>query len=476
MAKRIITLTESDIMRMVRRAVLMERVGRSETVPGVKSAEEAAYHWAKAVRNGMEKRNSEPTKDGVQTTAGELDGIEPYNGTDYTATDWKFTIYELFQKMALRQNGPIEKGIGQEIRDMNYTGDERDYLRHGDRNDPYYQELASRPNRYLKPDSYVNDDIYMAFFNPTSEDSTMSNSTLDSQAEDIATRAVGEGKTGADVLNMISNALVIFTRHYFRDYMNKKGGKTMHMAGNSSLSNPITNEKDVDNYTGGKIENPRVYTTDMEISNQEADSMSQMSRNEALERLRMHFAVLFKKVCEDIVQFFGGTSFDKRYGIRRDLVKPYMIHGAKFIRDNFYRIFNDDFLEQFVGDVKGGDEAILAAVKMNVAGEISKDYNAAVDNGNYDAEIIQLFPKDYAKAQKGEAPEKKTPEQVNKQLEYMWNVFAPSTRSKASDVNDRPIGRGEDITKAVNDELAESVGRIVRKQLRRLMESRMRRR
>ena len=92
------------------------------------------------------------------------------------------------------------------------------------------------------------------------------------------------------------------------------------------------------------------------LSNQEADSMTQMSRSEALERLRMHFAVLFKKVCEDIVQFFGGTSFDKRYGVRRDLIKPYMIHGAKFIRDNFYRIFNEDFLEQFTGDTKGGDE------------------------------------------------------------------------------------------------------------------------
>lgn len=466
MAKRIITLTESDIMRMVKRAVLMERVGRSETVPGVKSAEEAAYHWAKAVLNGIESGK------------GPMNGIEPYNGVDYTTVDWKFTIFGPYESLAKRQNGPIEKGVGQEIHDQNYTTSEDEVLRNGDPDDPYRQELENRPNRLLVPREYdeFKTDVYMAFFNPTPENKAMSTSTLDGRAQDIAKATVAQGKEGKDVLNMIGKALWLFSIHYYRNYIKNQGGEVMSTAGNSSLSDPITNNKDRDNYTGGKIENPKVYTTDMEISNQEADSMTQMSRSEALERLRMHFAVLFKKVCEDIVQFFGGTSFDKRYGVRRDLIKPYMIHGAKFIRDNFYRIFNEDFLEQFTGDTKGGDEAILAAVKMNVATEISKDYNKAVDSGDYDAEIIQLFPKDYAKAQKGETPEKKTPEQVNKQLEYMWNVFAPSTRSKASDVNDRPIGRGEDITKAVNDELAETVNRVVRKHLKRLMESRLRRR
>lgn len=523
MSNRIISLTESDIMRMVRKAVLMERVGRSETVPGVKSAEEAAYHWAKAVRNGMEKRNSEPTKDGVQTTAGELDGIEPYNGTDYTATDWKFTIYELFQKMALRQNGPIEKGIGQEIRDMNYTGDERSYLRHGDRNDPYYQELASRPNRYLKPDSYVNDDIYMAFFNPTSEDSTMSNSTLDSQAEDIATRAIGEGKTGADVLNMISNALVIFTRHYFRDYMNKKGGKTMHMAGNSSLSNPITNEKDVDNYTGGKIENPRVYTTDMEISNQDADSMSRMSSTEALERVRRYFAMVLSKEAKKISDYYGGKTTVR--GEKVDISKGFLVNAVQYILDNFHSIFTRDFLKQFAGksgrDRKTEDNMIRSAFWNLVASKILDDYNALIDElnkfddydsaekaGALDNDILKIFPSNISqwkpsrKRPSTTRPQKKTFPEMFRQIEVLRQMLSPTegeidwskfdktplmrdgkvvTNQNGDPVmvsrDDRPIAIGGYLKDLINkeDELAEAVNRVVRRHLRRLMESRARR-
>lgn len=508
MSNRIISLTESDIMRMVRKAVLMERVGRVEPVPGFRKIKDACYNWSKAVFDRMNGG----------------DGIVPYEGRDYTVEDWKFTIYQLYQGIALKRDGIIDRAIGQQIWEFTYSSSrERTIMRKGAQDDPERQELARRPSKYLPPQDYVRSDIYMSFFNPTPDDTEMSESTLDGQAENIASETIGKGGNSEDVFKMIGEALVIFTRHYYRNYIKEQGGATISANGNMSLSDPITNEKDIDNYTGGRIENPKAYTADMEISNQDADSMNRMSSTEALERVKRYFAMVLSKEAQKISDYYGGKTTVR--GEKVDISKGFLVNAVQYILENFHNIFTRDFLRQFAGksgsDRKSEDNMIRSAFWNLVTSKILDDYNALIDElnkfddydsaekaGALDNDILKIFPSNISqwkpsrKRPSTTRPQKKTFPEMFRQIEVLRQMLSPTegeidwskfdktplmrdgkvvTNQNGDPVmvsrDDRPIAIGGYLKDLINkeDELAEAVNRVVRRHLRRLMESKARR-
>lgn len=443
--KRIIRLTESDIRRMVKRALFEERYGMNEFPQGL-TLYDYAERWAAAVRDKM---------------AGGP-GVSEYKGKEYTIGDWLWAMISCYDKGGWAK-GTIKAGIGDQIKHetQNAYGDEYD---------------EETPNIYLQPDMSFVYDVFTQFMTDTER-----KDALQPNQERIANV---QNPTGKDILNQIVKYLRTFASHIFRE---DKSEKIQNATGNHSFSTPVTHEKNISDYEGMEAD-PDIMThvqdTNDEIENAIDDYTYKDDEDKNLERVRKRFKTYFKVILDD----YNNNPEDKRTissfadNIQKDgrvNKKSRLIFAVQYLYDHCDEIFNHDMLVEFdkevmknVNTYKSGqerkqteekndfiDNAYSSFIKKHVNETIYKAYNQAVEDGDTDNYIIELFrdhqPKDF-----------KT---VATLMDTLWKNFKdPDDPKKPHPFN---FGRGikrQVNSRAANDQLGEAVSRAVNEAIRRL--------
>ena len=456
--KRIIRLTESDIRRMVKRALFEERYGMNEFPPGLKLTD-YAERWAAAV---IDKKAGGP-------------GVSEYKGKKYTIGDWMYALYDNYSGWAIKS---IKKGIGKEISDItekshNIKTDEKGIKRWPDGRRFFASDVS---NIYLQPENgeYFKD-VFARFM--YSEDPF----SLQVTQEDLVDIP---NPNGENILHRLMGFLATYAIHYWRKDLSQRFES---IPGNFNFSNPVTHEKNVGDYEGMEAD-PDIMThvqdANDEIENAIDDYTYKDDEDKNLERVMKRFKTYFKVILDD----YNKNPENKRTissfadNIQKDgtvYKRGRLIFAVRYLYDHCEEIFNHDMLVEFdkevmknVNTYKSGqerkqteekndfiDNAYSSFIKKHVNEIIYKAYNQAVEDGDTDNYIIELFkdhkPKDFTS--------------VSKLMETLWKNFKdPDDPTKPHPFN---FGRGikrQVNSRAANDQLGEAVSRAVNEAIRRL--------
>lgn len=427
-----IRLGEKDIRKMVLKCLNEVRSnGEAEVVEAVNGLSTIAWQWVLAMRD--------------RANGGK--GFSEYNGKMYSVDDWYSTMYKFLRP---RCRVLLRKFIGDEIKDLSYNRPEKNILGKRDQNDPLFRELATRPNKFIQPSDETLEDIYSDFFSDTSNEKSLYNRSR--YICDNAYNPQGAAKL-----------VVTSLKWYVYNYIRTNDAEKISM---SVGTGPYPRRRGFDNDFRGNASDSLVDGENIAV-----EMVNSGNAEDARLRLKRYFETLLAMLNEapslpepsndyeaqrfgrqqELSNFKAHSYFDKRYGVMRDVNKPYLKYVVKYIVDNFDSVFPSDKLREIFGKMGLSKTRAVTTVKEFVESKVCDAYNMAVESLDQDNDILKIFGggnKDVRNL------DKKTVDQIRKQLEPMWSNMGPDKFGK--DIHGRYAEMyAESVDRAVRSVLAE---------------------
>lgn len=372
-----IRITERDIRKAIIKCVNEARSnGEAEVVNGPNIMAFMAWNWIQAMRDRM----------------GGGKGVSEYKGKMYTVDDWYSTMYS---KLRPYMTAIIRGFIGDEIKDLSFNRHEREILKNNEQDNPRFQQLANRPNKFIQPSDETVDDIYSGFFVDVDNKKSLYN-----KSSYICTMAY----------NMRSSAnLVLATlRYYVYDYIRKSNGDLISM---SIGTGPRAKQYNFNEELG-----IRNLLDDEDIAEEVVFSYSP---DEARMKLKRYFQILLHTL--ETVQNLPKPETEeeeeeqnRKFGWQKELYKfnngiqpggqyrgkryqdkernnPGLINTVRYIVEHFDEAFPQDTVKELMNAKGMIMKQRVWSVKMRIAQILADAYNKAVNSKDTKNYILRAF-------------------------------------------------------------------------------------
>lgn len=437
---KMMNLTERDIRRIISSVINEERSnGEPQIVPDITDAKQIANCWGIATENGLAGKPA----------------VCEYNGQEWTAKDWLVTLFfnKRFEKYSIMN---IAQGIGQEISSVTSKKANRKGV-------PAYLV----PSVYKNPtDNGYGKLVYDKFFTEVGD-----NRTIAGGGKEIVARVK---KYHRSYFNIICAFIKKYAIKVFRaDQDEKIQSKT----GNFNLSRPITNEKDINAYTGRQF-GSHPAMKDAEDPNSigvggETDVKAQSIR----EQLRTMFELVLSEKGPE-----GQKISDFQF--KANEKNPGLANVIQFIIDNFDEVFDKKLLKHKLDDIESLKKPVNRAhkdfetqkimmwrnfIRERVLDIVYDEYQKAFNENDVNNPIILMNKQNIPR--KGEQLEKVQPyskKDCATALLRMWAVLGKHRRATESESTMSSLfGMGDFLVDRYNEKysdmkVSETISRVVK--------------